>query len=83
MHSLQKPNITLSPPLTAPHPIPLQLLLRVHQPRLHPHAIAAIIPHTLAIQQIRQRAFDLLIHILQFPLLFLDLSKDALVDNGW
>jgi hypothetical protein len=59
-------NINAPPPPSMPRP--LQLPLRIHQPRLDPHPIPPIPPDTLAIQQFRERALDLLIYIDQLQL---------------
>lgn len=79
---LREASITLPPPLTTLRPIPLQLLLRVHQASLHPHTVLFIVPYALAVQQVRQRALDLLVDVLEFALLLLDLSEDGVIDDG-
>lgn len=81
-NTLRKASITLSPPITAPRPISLQLLLGIHQPGLHPHAILPVILDTLAVQQVRQRTLDLLVDVFELVLLLLNFAQDTLVNDG-
>ena len=56
-------------------PHTLQLPLRIHQSSLHPHRVQPITPHTLTIQQLRQRGLDLLVDLHQLPRFLLYLAS--------
>ena len=69
--------------MTASTSVLLQLSLRIHQSGLNPHPISLITPHTLTVQQVRQCALDLQIHILQLHLVFLYLAENTLINHSW
>ena len=71
-----------NPPLTTRRPLSLQFSLCIHQSCLNPHPISPIASHALTIQQLRQRALDLLVHHLQLSLVLFNLSDHTLIDDG-
>ena len=46
-----------------PPPLPLQLQLGLHQAGLDPAAHAAVVPHGLAVEQVRQRGFEVVLDV--------------------
>jgi len=50
---------------TPPSPLPLQFMLRLHQPLLHPPSELIIMLDRIAVEQRRQREFDLVVEVEQ------------------
>lgn len=66
------------PPSTALTPALLQFLLRIHKSSLNPIPVSPITLDTFAVEKSRQGALNLLIHVLQLHLIFLDLIQEIL-----
>jgi len=79
----QPSHILAHPPLPTPTSAALQLLLRVHQPLLHPGSVLAIASDILAVQQIRQRDLDVQVDVPELVLVGLDLGEVQFIEGGW
>jgi len=60
----------------------LELLLGIHEARLHPHAISLVVSNALTVQEIRQSRLDLLGDMHQLLLFLLNLVHDTLIQDG-
>jgi len=64
-----------------PPPSGTQLLLRVHQTTLHPGPECSVVPHGLAVEQVRQDPLDALVDMAEPRLLASQLLNGRFVDD--